>query len=293
MAVMSVNQWGPTTVPRRDTLPGLQDQTGQERRQLDHWRRYHAEWWRIQPPLRPDPDVVDAIRRLAGGRQARVRLLGVTPELANAFDSVEAIDKSPTMIGTVWPGDSATRTAVLGDWLQMEPAARPFDAVVGDGSLSNVSYPHEVREVLLRSCRSLRPAGRLVFRLFERPDVPIAMDELRALAAGPAPLNFHAFKWKLAMHLAGVTSATIPVREIRALFDAAFADRDGLADRTGWPRPLIDTIDMYRDSDVRYTFMTRAELLAVLPEGIAEARLEPCGHYDLAEACPLLCLVKS
>lgn len=222
-----------------------------------------------------------------------MRLLGVTPELATAFESVEAIDKSPTMIGTVWPGDSATRTAVLGDWLMMEPPVRPFDAVVGDGSLSNVSYPHEVREVLHRSLQSLRSGGRLVCRLFERPDIPIGMDELRTLASGPSPINFHAFKWKLAMHLAGVAGATIPVRDIRALFDESFADRDGLADRTGWPRPLIDTIDMYRDSDVRYTFMTRSELLDVLPDGITRPGFEPCGSYDLAGACPLLYLVKS
>ena len=197
------------------------------------------------------------------------------------------------MIGTVWPGDSATRTAALGNWLMMEPPARPFDAVVGDGSMSNVSYPDEVGEVLRRSLQSLRPGGRFVCRLFERPDTPISIDALRALASGPAPLNFHAFKWKLAMHLAGMAGTTIPVSDIRALFDAAFPDRDGLACRTGWPRPLIDTIDVYRGSAVRYTFMTRSELFDVLPDGITQVRCEPCGSYDLAEACPLLCFVRS
>jgi hypothetical protein len=92
----------------------------------------------------------------------------------------------------------------------------------------------------------------------------------------------------LAMHLAGITQATIPVQGIRALFEELFDDRDALAARTGWPRQVIDTIDMYRGSDTCYTFMTRAELVAVLPEGILAPQFEYCGSYDLAEACPLL-----
>jgi SAM-dependent methyltransferase len=159
---------------------------------------------------------------------------------------------------------------------------------VGDGSLSNLVYPHEVREVLARVRSSLRPGGRFVCRMFERPEIPQSREELLATAAGPARINFHAFKWQVAMHLAGQTQATIPVPAILALFNELFPDRAALAARTGWPRELIDLVDVYADSDVCFTFMTRAEILAVLPAGIDDLRFHACSNYDLAECCPLM-----
>jgi SAM-dependent methyltransferase len=249
----------------------------------NHWEQNPRHWSRIEPPLRPDAEVTSAFLRLAGGPSARVLLLGVTSELANAFESVHAIDKSAAMIAKVWPGDSASKRAHQGNWLEMPVPDRPFDAVIGDGSLSNLDYPHEVRAVLPRILQSLRPGGRFICRMFERPDSPQDLDALRATAAAPARINFHAFKWQLAMHLAGVTRATVPVQEILALFNELFPDRAALAARTGWPRELIDLVDVYRDSEVRFTFMTRQESIAVLPPGITDLRFDACSNYDLAD----------
>jgi SAM-dependent methyltransferase len=254
----------------------------------NHWDRSPRHWSRIEPPLRPNAEVTRAFVRLAGGASARVLLLGVTSELANAFESVHAIDKSPMMLAQVWPGDSASKQATLGNWLEMPVPDDVFDGVIGDGSLSNLVYPHEVREVLARARAKLRPGGNFVCRLFERPDVPVSREALLATAAGPAPINFHAFKWQLAMHLAGQGHATIPVPGILALFDELFPDRGAVAARTGWPRELIDLLDVYRDSDVHFTFMTRDEILAVLPPGITNLRFDACGSYDLAQCCPLM-----
>jgi SAM-dependent methyltransferase len=215
-------------------------------------------------------------------------LLGVTSELANAFQSVQAIDKNPAMLTKVWPGDTATKNALRGNWLEIPVPDEPFDGVVGDGSLSNLAYPHEVREVLSRVRSVLRPGGRFVCRLFERPDVPESREALLATAAGPARINFHAFKWQIAMHLAGQRQATIPVPMILELFNELFPDREVVAARTGWPRELIDLVDVYRGSDVQFTFMSRDEILSVLPPGIADLRFDACGTYDLAECCPLM-----
>jgi SAM-dependent methyltransferase len=254
----------------------------------NHWDKSPRHWARIEPPLRPDATVTQAFQHLAGGPAARVLLLGVTSELANAFESVYAIDKSPMMISRVWPGDSPTRHVVQGNWLEMPVPDTLFDAAIGDGCLSNLAYPHEVREVLTRVQASLRPGGRFVCRLFERPDVPWSREDLLSTAAGPARINFHAFKWQVAMHLAGQTQATIPVPGILALFDELFPDRQALAARTGWPRELIDLVDVYRDSEVRFTFMTRSEILSVLPSGITDLRFDACSNYDLAQCCPLM-----
>jgi SAM-dependent methyltransferase len=253
----------------------------------NHWEKNPRHWSRIEPPLRPDETVTRTIQQKAGGAGANVLLLGVTSELANAFESVQAFDKSAAMIAKVWPGDSASKRAQQRNWLELPPPEQPFDAAVGDGSFSNLDYPHEVREVLQRVVHSLRPGGRFVFRMFERPDVPETRESLIATASGPARMNFHAFKWQLFMHLAGITQATVPVEQLLDFFNELFPDRAALAARTGWSRELIDLVDVYRDSEVRFTFMTRAEFMAVLPAGITDLRFDLCSDYDLAECCPL------
>src|SRR6185369_7179496 len=104
-----------------------------------------------------------------------------------------------------------------------------------------------------------RPGGRFVCRLFERPDVPQSREQLLATASASTHMNFHAFKWQVAMHLAAERQATIPVPEILGLFNELFPDRAALAARTGWPQGLIELLDVYADSDVHFTFMTRSE----------------------------------
>jgi SAM-dependent methyltransferase len=257
----------------------------------NHWNQWESgqrSWSRIEPPLRPNAEVVDAFQQLLGGAGKRVLLLGVTPELANAFHAVVAIDKSAQMIANTWPGNTAIKQAVLGDWLEMLPPVPGYDGVVGDGSLSNVRYPDQVRELLQRSERCLAAGGRFVCRLFERPDKAFNVDELRAVATAPAQINFHAFKWQVAMHLAGITQATVPVQEILSRFNELFPDRDALAARTGWARQIIDLIDVYEGSDVSFTFMSRQEIAELLPEDAVDVRFIRCGSYDLADRCPLL-----
>ncbi len=259
---------------------------------MNHWDQRHSTWWRIGPPLRPNSEVTQTFQRLVGSPASRVLLLGVTAELAHAFDAVCAIDKSSGMIGSAWPGNSTYKHANLGNWLDMPLPEQPFDAVIGDGSLNNLVYPGEVREVLRRSLLALRPGGRFVCRLFERPAEPPGFAALRADGMGPARINFHAFKWRLAMQLAAVRAATIPVTAILEAFEELFPDRDALAARTGWPRDDIDTIDAYRGSGMQFSFMSRSEMLAVLPSGIGGLRFESSGSYDLADCCPMMSFVR-
>ena len=96
---------------------------------MSHWHKYHARWAQIAPPLRPDQDVVEYVRALAGGDAGRVLLLGVTSELADAFEKVYAADKNPAMVANVWPGDTPTKKAVVADWLDLDPSIGPFAAV--------------------------------------------------------------------------------------------------------------------------------------------------------------------
>lgn len=255
---------------------------------MSHWQKYHARWSQIQSPLRPDQDVVTSMQQIAGAGSLPVLLLGVTPELADAFDRVDAVDRNSAMIANVWPGDSDTKTAIEENWLDIELEPGRYAAVIGDGSLNNVAWPGEMSALLGRVMRWLRPGGTFACRLFERPTGGYSRRHLQRVASEPASINFHAFKWQVAMHLAEERGANVPVASILDLMEELFPDRDALAHTTGWPRTSIDTIDVYRGSSVAYSFPDRKEFMQALPEGATDIRFLACGSYDLASCCPLL-----
>lgn len=255
---------------------------------MSHWQKYHARWSQIQPPLRPDPDVVDCLRHCVGAHAGPVLLLGVTPELADAFDHVDAVDRNPAMIGNVWPGDREGKKAVEGNWLDIPLPQSHYAAVIGDGSLNNVTWRSEIALLLERAMQWLKPGGTFACRLFERPPGGYSRRHLQRVISEPAGINFHAFKWQVAMHIAEERGANVPVVSILALIDELSPDRDVLSRTTGWPRQAIDTIDVYRGSAISYSFPDRREFTEALPQDATNVRFLECGHYDLASRCPIL-----
>lgn len=260
---------------------------------MTHWQKYHATWGKLEAPLRPNADIIAKVKELAGPVAGPVLLLGVTPELALAFDQVVAVDKNKAMVDNVWPGNTDHRQAIHADWLDLTEPRGFYAAAVGDGSPNALTSLREMRLLFERVVALLAPGGRFACRVYERPATPFTKDHLLDLAGAPAKLNFHAFKWKLAMHLADQVGASIPVVLIRERFNEYFPDRNKFARDTGWPRELIDMIDVYRGSPAVYVFPDREEVLTVLPESIANVRFESSGRYDLAECCPMLAFSKN
>ena len=259
----------------------------------NHWQTYQRRWSGLEAPLRPNAEIRAGIVDLVGDKTGRVLLLGVTPELALSFDNVIALDKSATMIANIWPGDSEARRAIEADWLKLDGSLGKFSSVIGDGSCNTLAHPDEVRRVLLNVRDQLEPGGRFVCRLYARPDTPWSWDELAAEAAAPAKVNFHAFKWKLAMRIAGDSEPSVPVLRILDHFERLFPDREKLAQVTGWERSIIDMIDTYRSSNAVYCFPTRSEFLDCLPPGFRDIGYHPSGTYDLAEDCPIFACTRA
>jgi len=259
----------------------------------NHWQSFHRRWSLLEAPLRPNADILAGTTALVGTCTRRVLLLGVTPELALAFDTVVAVDKSATMIANIWPGNSATREVVEADWLTLDGSLGKFSAAVGDGSCNAVAYPQELTRLLGQVHEHLEPGGRFVCRVFLRPDTLWSWHQLQTMAVQPASVNFHAFKWMLAMRIAADTQPSVPVALIRERFDHYFPDRTALAACTGWAAEVIAMIDIYRDSAEVLCFPSRAEFLACLPPGFTNIGFHPCGTYDLAEVSPLLVVEKS
>ncbi len=229
------------------------------------------------------------MRSAIAGHDQRVLLLGVTPEYADVGTDVTAIDSSETMIANVWPGDTAHRRAIKGDWFAMPFERASFSAALGDGSFNTLPWPDGHRRMFDLLATMLRPRGRVVFRLFRAPDSAQSVDAVIAAAKARKIGSFHAFKWHLAMALVAANrNPNIPVAAIRDAFDAAFPDRETLAAVTGWPAAQIETIDVYRGSPDSYSFPTSAEIRSAIPATFTTPDFLPSGSYELAERCPLV-----
>lgn len=259
-------------------------------RDRDHWPRHARQWALVGPPLRPGPEDVAAVMAAAAaweasaGRPPRVLVLGVTPELVGVGWATPpvAIERSAAVIGAlVQPGRARPLQA---DWCALPLADASIDLVLGDGSPSSMVYPGPYRRLAAEVARVLAPGGRLVLRLFAAPPArePLAAvaDDLAAGRIG----SFHALKWRVAMAIQP-DERNVAVTDLAVAIDALVPDRAALAARTGWPRPVLDAVDVYRGSPVTYSFPTRAELEAALaPHLVVVDEVTP--GYELGERCP-------
>lgn len=256
-----------------------------------HWNEYHRRWSRLTAPLRPDGDIVRGFEDCVASHDARVLLLGVTQELAPIGRTLSAIDRSAAMIANIWPGDTQRAHAQQGDWLAPPFGDRAFTAIIGDGSLTAISWAEDYRTLFGEAARLMEPGGVMVLRLFLSPDAVETREALRKETLDGGCPSFHAFKWRLAMAVVGETGdPNIAVTAIRDAFNAMFADREMLAARTGWRAEDIETIDVYANSPDVYSFPNFAQLRETIPGAFGKVRLVACGSYPLAERCPLLVL---
>jgi hypothetical protein len=247
---------------------------------MEHWGRIARHWAQLGPPLRPSPeDVAIAAGVVDELRPRRALVLGVTPELVRLpIPSVVAIDHTRAMIGAVLPRGVP---AVVGDWRALPCAPASFELILGDGATSCLAFPHDYRALAAELARVVAPAGKVALRLFVAPARAESVDDVRAAFAAGAIAGFHAFKWRLAAALARDHHAR--VADVWRTFQALAPDRDALP----WPRAVVDTIDVYRESAVVYSFATADEVRDVF----AAAFVEDACHtpsYELGDRCPTI-----
>jgi SAM-dependent methyltransferase len=250
-----------------------------------HWHRHYWQWSRLRPPLRPTVAVVEWIGAAIAGRDDRVLLLGVTRELSVLGRELVAVDKNAMMVGHIWPGDTPSRHAMAGNWRALPFPDGHLTAVIGDGSLNAIAFPHDHAEVLAEVARVLRPSGVFAVRLFAAPAQPESVAAVIDAATARRIELFDAFKWRLAM---AVANPNVSVAGLLSVFNDAVPDRDAFAAQCGWERADIDTIDVYGGSSETYCFPTAAAMADRFPQALAVAKLELVGGYELAERCPLM-----
>ena len=258
--------------------------------QKNHWNDLARQWYRLASPLRPCREDVEIIRQLVEPGGGLCLLLGVTPEFTSLPMRLVAIDNSAAMIGALWPGNQAGRNVVRGDWLDMPFAANLFDTIIGDGSLTLLSYPLQYERLFTQLNRTLKPGGKILIRFFLSPEQGETCADVCHDALSGRIGSFHAFKWRLSMAVAmELQSPNISVADTHAAFNRLLPDRKRLAKASGWSHEDIATIDLYCGSPARYSYPTLSQLRRVLPQCLKETGLLQ-GSYELAERCPILIL---
>lgn len=247
-----------------------------------HWAARSLHWKLLGPPLQPNQEVIDCFHSLIPAT-SNILLLGVTPQIADAYTNVISVDREPAMIANVWPGDSKTKHAINDNWLKIHLPPNTFDGVIGDGSINMLSLI-DIPVMLGRISTLLKPGGVFACRMFTRPDLDITLDQLLAEAITPT-VNFSAYKRLLPMYIAAQHGSLVPVRQISILFNQMFPDRSVLP----WTAEQLDTIDDYSKSDTTTWFPTRDEILALSPKN---SKFVDVGTYDIAYTCPILTFTK-
>ena len=247
-----------------------------------HWAERSRTWGRNGPPLQPNQEIVDCFASLIP-TASNIILMGVTPQIANAYTYVTAVDREPAMIENVWPGNSETKRAINDNWLTVELPEGYYDGIIGDGSI-NMLEIKDVEFMLNKAKKLLRLGGVFACRMFTRPDNPITMERLHAEARTPT-VNFSAYRRLIPMYLAAQNGPVVPVKLIVNLFDQMFPDRTILP----WTPEQLYTLEPYRTSESTTWFPTRSEILALAPEG---SRYIESGTYDIADTCPILTFTK-
>ncbi len=220
----------------------------------------------------------------------RVLLLGVTPGIAGLQwppgTALLAIDRSESMVRQVWPGDiPGRRRAVAGSWLSLPVADHSRDVVIGDGSVNCVRYPGDLGDLARSIHRVLRANGTLILRCFVQPAQPEDPAELMEHIADCA--SFHHFKMRLLMALQKSSEQGIAVNDVYRYWTSRKIDVQALAERTGWDRTDIDTIELHNGPNTVHTFPTLEEIKSVLTPFFSAVSVR-VPDYPMGERCPLL-----
>ena len=253
-----------------------------------HFRKLIEHWSRMSLPLRPLSPLPEHLGTLLPRPDAKVLNLGVTPDHYGVGGDLTALDWAPEMIAHVWPGDTETRRAVQGDWRQMPFAEASFDAVTGDNCLAMLAFPASVDQVLAEARRVLRPGGVAIFRVFLAAEPADDDDTLRAFGLTGCRGSMDALRWRMVMaqsHPDG--DPNVRVGDGFAHLDRLFT-REELTAAQGFTADDFARLEVYRDSETRFSFPTRARMEQLARAHFSRVEFLPSGDYPLSEAAPYM-----
>ena len=221
--------------------------------------------------------------------------MGVTPELCGLWtDSggrVIAVDKSASMIQSIWPGRLRPGDeAICADWRGMPLATSSIDFALGDGFLSTLKYPSDYSVAFSELHRVLARGGRCAVRCFAQLDNRETPEEVFAdLDAGRIG-SFAVFKWRLNMAFQPDAATGVAVKCAWHAVNDTWKDLNIPAERYGWPIEDVLTINAYRTVDTRFSFPTRPQYCTFFSDAGFSVIRVATPSYELGERCPTFIL---
>jgi hypothetical protein len=262
------------------------------------WNDVAPRWDDWRTPLRPAPEDLLIFQDFLStwGRDRKVPrcrgfMCGVTPEIATMpwpFPvEITGMDQAESMVRLVWPGDvPGVRRGLVGGWLETGMAPGSQHVVIGDGGFVFFAFPDTQKALLAEMRRILDPHGLLVYRHYAGVEPREASSEVFAAARAGSIVNFHVFKWRLAMALQANSTAGVRQHDIWSAWTEAGIDPTGLP-QPGWSARDVSTIGFYRDKQARLYFPTVEEFVELLEEHYK--KIEVCyPGYELGERCPVI-----
>jgi SAM-dependent methyltransferase len=226
----------------------------------------------------------------------RALILGVTPELCRlpwpAGTILRAVDNSPEMIATLWPGPP--EQVRPGNWTELPFADASQDIVVCDGGFHLLAHPAGQTRLASELARVTAPGGLVIFRLFTPPQQKESPAQVFADLAAGAVSDPNELKLRLAQSLQTTAGAGVAVREVWQAVHALAPDLDTLAARLAWDRDALRTLEAYRDRADRYHFVSIAEFEALLagpgPDAAFRLHAVRLPRHGWGKRCPIVAL---
>jgi len=169
-----------------------------------HEQFYRNNEWQTPRPIRPSEAMMAVyerwIRRVAGGRPARMLILGSTPELRDLALALGVVPVACDHSRQIWEtmGRLMQRKGaeefLHSQWLEI-PEDRPYDLVAGDGSLVMLQ-PEQIEPMIRKIARLLKPDGAAVLKVGARAH-PFSPERFAAALAEyrrtrpPLPLYYY------------------------------------------------------------------------------------------------------
>lgn len=253
------------------------------------WPKHSTNWDKIGVPFRPSQSDIDNFKAIVG--DVPILLMGVTPEIHNAFTTITAIDRDPKMISNVWPGDTETKTALNAQW-ESVVLAKKFDGIIGDFALTMLADKKVIESFNNKSFSMLNPGGVTAQRIFHKPKDPVTREHLIDILSKPAAISWNTFKLLLMFAYSHETHSKIKHSNVLKMFNEICPDRELASKNTGWSLQSINSIDLYENATQEIIILSKKEWLETVPKGAINVKFTYCEDYDLAELCPILSYVK-
>ncbi len=256
----------------------------------------------IGHPLRPIPEDIRIYRDFASGlstKDSRLTslILGVTPELyelaSEVFDEVFAIDRTPEMIDFVWPGSA--NHVFQKDWIELADLSLHVDTIFCDGGVHLLRHPDQQGLLISAIDRSLKKGGRFITRLFTPPMVREGVEDVfEALQEFNIPSMNH-LKIRLCSAMQVDATSGVRLADVWSRLNGSIKDRTSFFSSLCWNLEQVNVIDLYKDSDARYHFVTVDQTIQAFLEFAPSLSFigVDIPNYSMGNQFPVICFEKA